>query len=100
MQGEVPDDGYEYKWPPYLWGTDNGGNLDNTLVVRSDFQARLVGTVVKEEFAISRDAMDQLRGQNKVNISVLSYGGDKYDKALYGYLPQGGDKQYITLELM
>lgn len=100
VQGEVPDDGYEYKWPPYLWGTDNGGNLDNTLVVRSDFQARLVGTVVKEEFAISRDAMDQLRGQNKVNISVLSYGGDKYDKALYGYLPQGGDKQYITLELM
>lgn len=100
VQGEVPEDGYEYKWPPYLWGTDNGGNLDNTLVVRSDFQARLVGTVVKEEFAISRDAMDQLRGQNKVNISVLSYGGDKYDKELYGYLPQGGDKQYITLELM
>lgn len=83
-----------------MWGTDNKGNLDNTLVVRSDFQARLVGTVVKEEFAISRDAMDQLRGQNKVNISVLSYGGEKYAKELYGYLPQGGDKQYITLELM
>lgn len=44
--------------------------------------------------------MDQLRGQNKVNISVLSYGGEKYAKELYGYLPQGGDKQYITLELM
>ena len=100
VQGEVPEDGHPYEWPPYLWGTDNGGNLDNTLVVRSDFQARLVGTVVKEEFAISRDAMDQLRGQNKVNISVLSYGGEKYAKALYGYLPQGGDKQYITLELM
>lgn len=93
-------DGDEYLWPPYMWGTDNKGNLDNTLVVRSDFQARLVGTVVKEEFAISRDAMDQLRGQNKVNISVLSYGGEKYAKELYGYLPQGGDKQYITLELM
>lgn len=100
VQGEVPEDGHPYEWPPYLWGTDNGGNLDNTLVVRSDFQARLVGTVVKEEFAISRDAMDQLRGQNKVNISVISYGGEKYAKALYGYLPQGGDKQYITLELM
>ena len=100
VQGEVPEDGHPYEWPPYLWGTDNGGNLDNTLVVRSDFQARLVGTVVKEEFAISRDAMDQLRGQNKVNISVLSYGGEKYAKALFGYLPQGGDKQYITLELM
>ena len=100
VQGEVPEDGHPYEWPPYLWETDNGGNLDNTLVVRSDFQARLVGTVVKEEFAISRDAMDQLRGQNKVNISVLSYGGEKYAKALYGYLPQGGDKQYITLELM
>lgn len=100
VQGEVPEDGHQYEWPPYLWGTDNLGNLDNTLVVRSDFQARLVGTVVKEEFAISRDAMDQLRGQNKVNISVLSYGGEKYAKALYGYLPQGGDKQYITLELM
>lgn len=100
VQGEVPEDGHPYEWPPYLWGTDNGGNLDNTLVVRSDFQARLVGTVVKEEFAISRDAMDQLRGQNKVNISVLSYGGEKYAKALYGYLPQGGDKQYVTLELM
>ena len=100
VQGEVPEDGHPYEWPPYLWGTDNLGNLDNTLVVRSDFQARLVGTVVKEEFAISRDAMDQLRGQNKVNISVLSYGGEKYAKALYGYLPQGGDKQYITLELM
>ena len=100
VQGEVPEDGYEYKWPPYLWGTDNNGNLDNTLVVRNDFQARLVGTVIKEEFAISRDAMDQLRGQKKVNISVLSYGGEKYDKEIYGYLPQGGDKQYITLELM
>ena len=100
VQGEVPEDGYEYAWPPYLWGTDNNGNLDNTLVVRNDFQARLVGTVIKEEFAISRDAMDQLRGQKKVNISVLSYGGEKYAKEIYGYLPQGGDKQYITLELM
>ena len=99
--GDGAADGDEYLWDPgYSWGTDNKGNLDNTLVVRNDFQARLVGTVIKEEFAISRDAMDQLRGQKKVNISVLSYGGEKYDKEIYGYLPQGGDKQYITLELM
>lgn len=99
--GEDATDGDEYSWAPgYSWGTDNKGNLDNTLVVRNDFQARLVGTVIKEEFAISRDAMDQLRGQKKVNISVLSYGGDGYSKEIYGFLPQGGDKQYITLELM
>ena len=96
-------DGDEYKWPPYMWGSDNAGNLDNTLVSRNDFQARLVGTVVKEEFAISRDAIDQLRGSSKVNISVLSYGRDgeshAYTKEIYGYLPQGGDKEYVTLDL-
>ncbi len=96
-------DGDEYLWPPYMWGSDNKGNLDNSLVSRNDFQARIVGTVVKEEFAISRDAIDQLRGQNKVNISVLSYGRDgeahAYTKEIYGYLPQGGDKEYVTLEL-
>lgn len=30
----------------------------------------------------------------------MVYGGEKYAKELYGYLPQGGDKQYVTLELM
>lgn len=97
------EDGDEYLWPPYMWGTDNKGNRDNTLVVKGDYKAKVEGLTIKLECAISRDALYEVQGKDKVNISVLFFGWDgepnTHKTELMGFLPQGGDNEYVTLNL-
>lgn len=100
-KGAEDGDDFNDGTPPQKWGDDGNGNRDNTLVLKNDFKAKVTGKMVEVEFAVSKSAMDELTGDT-VNISVQFMGCDSGPDggfSQFGYLPQGGDKQYISLKL-
>lgn len=94
---ENAEDGDAYGTiPPQKWGDDGLGNRDNTLVLKSDYASKISGATIKVEFAIGRSALYETAGQSTINISAVLRG---YPWSIAGYLPQGGSKEYITLNL-